>query len=802
MRNSSSAESKAQAGDSMAVGPAAVAEQARALLDSMSSFLADADRLSARIRVAVTVPVGLMCILGWGILTAFGSVFMGQARHPELMLAAGTVLLLIGLHSATRRGTGELPATFLAFVVTLIYGTSVLMNGLLPTIFLGAVIIALYVVAPVRVALTLSLAALIATPPLVWLATAGQPSAPHLFRVMVTGAMAITFLHLLRRANARFKAEALRVARGLEALMAPLNASLEQAVRERVRAEDALASAQAAESRVNTIKVQLEDAVSSMSQGLVMVDAEGRVVLCNPQTHRMLGLTEGGVGAEHFFADVLELESWQGETPTADGYPGSAPAAVVAANDQPSVDATSKRTVKTRCGRYVETSSRLMRSGHTVHTYSDVTAYVQANEQLRSAVMGMSLAKEQLAGEMQRAKTESDMKLRFVAAVSHEIRTPLNGITGMVDVLARSGLNDQQAGLISDVKTSTSQLRQLTDDILDLSHIKDASFSLSTTPFDLAALMEKIVRAARGAADSAGLGLELLMRDEPCRVLGDSQRLTQVLNNLIYNAIKFTARGAVRVHAEWRDSVADDSVEVIISVADSGRGIATSALSSIFEPFNQGDTSTNRDFGGTGLGLALCRELCTSMGGTIRVASRLNHGSVFTVMVCLRSTKQASDFENSCPSDVDESIWRLDGKRILVVDDNRINQKLLSLWLAEAGATFQVAGDGAEGVRVASAQRFDAILMDVSMPVMNGLDATRAIRTLARHGDDGLWQHSTVPIIGVTAMARNEDLRQCLEAGMDAHLSKPLSRGALLRTLNEVISTHAWLSDVSAVGIA
>ena len=230
-----------------------------------------------------------------------------------------------------------------------------------------------------------------------------------------------------------------------------------------------------------------------------------------------------------------------------------------------------------------------------------------------------------------------------------------------------------------------------------------------------------------------------------------------------------------------------------VSIADSGRGIAAESLDSIFQPFHQGDESINRDFGGTGLGLALCRELCEAMGGSIRATSLVGQGSVFTVGVMLRSAE-----DTAIPGDVPaesalDAGLRLEGRRILVVDDNNINRKLLSIWLSEAGAAIHIASDGAEGLRAATDEPFDAVLMDVSMPVMNGLDATRAIRLLALSADEAQRLRSSVPVIGVTAMARPEDLKRCHEAGMDLYLSKPLSRGKLLRMLTEMIAAHSWL---------
>jgi CheY-like chemotaxis protein len=391
------------------------------------------------------------------------------------------------------------------------------------------------------------------------------------------------------------------------------------------------------------------------------------------------------------------------------------------------------------------------------------------------------------------------MRLRFVASVSHEIRTPLNGIMGMVDVIVRSGLTEQQSEWIADVETSTQQLRQLTDDILDLSSLKDANFSLSLAPFDISGFADKVVRAAQGSAQAKGLRLELLRHDGPCLVIGDAQRLQQVLNNLIHNAIKFTAQGWVRVHVDCKPlKTSAGNLEVTFSVADSGRGIAPGALSSIFEPFSQGDDSVNRDFGGTGLGLTLCRELSEAMGGSIRVTSRPVKDSVFTLSVMLQRSDNGELFGDTRSAALAETGPVLADQRILVVDDNRINQKLLAIWLREAGATVHQAYDGAEGLHAASADVFDAILMDVSMPVMNGLVATRAIRGLAQSDDERLAKLATVPVIGVTAMTRDEDLRQCLDAGMDARLSKPLERAKLLSTLQGAIAAKAWLSNDGA----
>ena len=560
---------------------------------------------------------------------------------------------------------------------------------------------------------------------------------------------------------------------------------------------NANALAEATAQRMALIEVQLDDAVSSMSQGLVSVDADGRVVMFNSQARSILDLPDGVLRSQQPFAQVVDFLARRGDAQVESLEQADRHA--TPSDADPTTHSAVRRVVKTGAGRHIEINTRQLSSGYTVHTYDDVSDYVHANEQLRAAMLGLSLAKEQLSAEMQRSRQESDMKLRFVAAVSHEIRTPLNGIMGMVDVIARSGLTEPQSELIADVETSTRQLRELTDDILDLSYLKDAKFSLALQPFDLTAFVDKVVRAAQGAARAKGLMLELFMREAPCLVIGDTQRLQQVLNNLIYNAIKFTAQGWVRLYVECKPVKSTaGNLEVVIAVADSGRGIAPGALNSIFEPFSQGDDTVNRDFGGTGLGLTLCRELCEAMGGSIRVTSRLGKGSVFTVVVVLQHSNNGELFDDTLRAGLGETTAALEGRRILVVDDNRINQKLLSLWLAEVGAQVHQAFDGAEGLRAASAELFDAILMDVSMPVMNGMNATRAIRQLGHSGDERLEKLAAVPVIGVTAMARPEDLRLCMDAGMDAHLSKPLDRIKLLQTIKDVIDAQTWLRNAGA----
>ena len=350
------------------------------------------------------------------------------------------------------------------------------------------------------------------------------------------------------------------------------------------------------------------------------------------------------------------------------------------------------------------------------------------------------------------------------------------------------------------MRSSAKQLRRLTDDILDLARLQDPQFRLERTAFSLHRQLKLCVQAAHGSAQRKGLALDLALECPDAVLEGDPQRLNQVLNNLVYNAIKFTEKGTVRVTARIAEPAdVEAPVDVFLSVADTGRGIEPALLDSIFEPFHQGAESTNRDFGGTGLGLALCRQLCQAMGGQISVSSRLGVGSVFDVHLPLPRSEASVAWSDTLPGEAGADTAGLKGRKILVVDDNRINRRLVCAWLDAAGAVTVTANDGAQGLSLANEQDFDCVLMDMSMPVMNGLDAARAIRALSDSKDGPKRRRSRVPVIGVTAMARPQDRQVCLDAGMNAHVAKPLEREVLLRVIQQAVDAATWL-QASAPG--
>ena len=460
----------------------------------------------------------------------------------------------------------------------------------------------------------------------------------------------------------------------------------------------------------------------------------------------------------------------------------------------------SRYTRQASSGRYIEVTTLPMPSGGVIRTYSDVTEYVQANEKLEASLEQLRTVELQLKSELGRSRELMDLQARFVASVSHEIRTPLNGIAGMVELLEEAPMSPEDRRHLDDLRSSTRQLRRLTDDILDLARMRDPKFRLELREFNVWQQVRSCVAAAQAVGRRKGLSVEVDLHGPDCIAVGDPERFAQILNNLLFNAVKFTQRGAVRLSGSWQPLAAEPSRTCVdISVADSGRGIDPSVLADIFEPFHQGEESINRNFGGTGLGLALSRELCEAMDGQIQVSSRPNHGSVFSFRVLLGRVPGDQDQVETLPGDLAEAPDHLAGLRVLVVDDNRINQRLLQTWLTQAGAEVVAGLDGAQGLRLASAQTFDCVLMDMSMPVMNGLQATQAIRRLDTSDDPQQAVRAWVPVIGVTAMARKEDRQLCLDAGMNAHLAKPFDRLELLKTVRKLVDDAAWLKTAGSI---
>ncbi|MEZ5116479.1 MAG: ATP-binding protein [Candidatus Nanopelagicales bacterium] len=376
---------------------------------------------------------------------------------------------------------------------------------------------------------------------------------------------------------------------------------------------------------------------------------------------------------------------------------------------------------------------------------------------------------EELRRALDRAEELSQAKSRFLAMMSHEIRTPLHGVLGVADMLGQSPLDPHQREYVDLIRSSGSHLLTLVNDILDLSKVEAGQLTLEVRTFDLHAELTTAVGSFATSAEQRGLELSLdLAPGVPQWVVGDSARLRQVLWNLVSNALKFTPEGGVRVRAWVPESGPNDpapsplTASVRLQVSDTGIGLPDHAGDFLFQPFGQADEGTSRVYGGTGLGLAIVRQLVELMGGTVAWSSAPGAGTTFTLTVPLRLTDPPVPVATpmSC-----ESCLLPNRLRVLVVDDVEVNRLVASRQVERLGHEVDLAEGGLDGVRQATSRDYDVVLMDVRMPDLDGLSATRQIRA----HESGHRAY----VIALTAGAYAADEEACREAGMDAFLAKP-----------------------------
>ena len=388
-----------------------------------------------------------------------------------------------------------------------------------------------------------------------------------------------------------------------------------------------------------------------------------------------------------------------------------------------------------------------------------------------------------LSEEHSRAAKEalaaSQAKSAFLAAMSHEIRTPLNGIIGMTEILCDGTLTPPQRANLGVIRHSGDILLDVINDILDFSKLESGGVDLEETPFRVSEIVEGIAHIMAPRAGQKGLTFDWHASDET--ILSDPTRLRQVLINLVGNAIKFTETGRVAVSASVLPRRSGHGM-LKLSVSDTGIGMSPETQALLFNEFMQGDPSISRRFGGTGLGLAICKRLIEAMKGTITVESRKDIGTTFHVEIPCDMASAAA-----VPPQAERDALPA-GLSMLLVEDNAINQQVAEGLLVRMGWTVTRAVNGAEAVDAIHRQRFDAVLMDMQMPVMDGLTATRAIRA------DGY----SVPIVGLTANAFASDREACLEAGMNGFVSKPVTRPKLEAALTEVLHERAVPAEVPA----
>jgi PAS domain S-box-containing protein len=409
-----------------------------------------------------------------------------------------------------------------------------------------------------------------------------------------------------------------------------------------------------------------------------------------------------------------------------------------------------------------------------------VLAELESRVAERTAQLALSNA--ELGRAMMEAQDANRGKGNFLATMSHEIRTPMNGVLGMTQVLLETQLSEEQREAAETIKQSADALLTIINDILDFSKIEAGKLNLESTEFRLSDVVGGVLRLLAPHAHSAGLQLLAKHPLPDHLVKGDPTRLRQILMNLVGNAIKFTERGSITVAVEKMDSGLWR-----FSVEDTGIGIPIEKQSTIFEAFIQADSSTSRRFGGTGLGLAISARLVAAMGGRIWVESEPGRGAVFHFTAALGKRSLAVNAFLSRP--LAESDSPGGSLRVLLVEDNLVNQKVAAMVLRRRGHHVTIAGNGLEGCNLAYRGAFDVVLMDVQMPVMNGWEATAAIRAHERNTG------SHVPIIAMTAHALQEDIARCTASGMDGYVSKPFQIEVLLKELDRVLKTQTAARD-------
>jgi len=396
-------------------------------------------------------------------------------------------------------------------------------------------------------------------------------------------------------------------------------------------------------------------------------------------------------------------------------------------------------------------------------------------QELEETNAGLIVLYRELTTAQTAAEEATRAKSAFLANMSHEIRTPLNGVIGMIELLLSTELDAEQQHYAETARASGEALLTVINDILDFSKIEAGKMDLELVDFALEGTVQEAVDVVAVRADAKGLEVSTVVEPGvPAAVRGDPGRVRQVLLNLLSNAVKFTDAGRVMVHVEAR--TAEDEVSMRFEVSDTGIGIAPDDQARLFESFSQADASTTRRYGGTGLGLAISKQLVELMGGSMGVESELGRGTTFWFTV--RLARAAAPLPLASDSGAEAAEPGSVGTRVLVVEDNVVNQQVAVGMLERLGYVVDVASNGRQALEAVATRQYGAVLMDCQMPEMDGYEATAEIRR--REAGE-----SHVPIIAMTASAMSGDEERALAAGMDSYVTKPVKLGELTKVLNQ-----------------
>ena len=499
--------------------------------------------------------------------------------------------------------------------------------------------------------------------------------------------------------------------------------------------------------------------LDNASEAILAIDQDARLITFNKAAQRLFGYTAEEVLGRHV---SHLLHRWEDDLKRVQAYES---ACALGSDSGYEFETVGRRSSGELFDAEVSLS-RLDFDGETIITgfWRDISA--------RKADEAAIIAGRDAAEAANRAKSE------FLATMSHEIRTPMNGVLGMAAALAGTALDDNQRRMLQVVIDSGQGLMTLLSDILDLSKIEAGRMSFETAPFDLPGSVQAV---AQLFAETAGAkGLDMRVEIAPAAqgwFSGDPTRFRQVVQNLVSNAVKFTSAGGFRIGVD-AEPLADGRREIRVEVEDSGVGVPPEAASRLFEKFSQADATTTRQFGGTGLGLAICRQLIEAQGGRIGFHAAPSGGSLFWFTLPLAPAQAVA----SAPAEPTSTPEEARPLRILAAEDHPTNRFVLSALCAGQPIDLTFAEDGLSALEAARTHDFDLILMDVHMPVMDGLTATRAIRSLG-------GRRGAVPIVALTADAMPEHVAVCRAAGMNAHLSKPVKATALFAMISEMVES-------------
>jgi signal transduction histidine kinase len=537
-----------------------------------------------------------------------------------------------------------------------------------------------------------------------------------------------------------------------------------------------------AEAAASNSQRMLLDAIESFSQGFVLYDENDRFVLANSKLREMCpDLAKLLIPGTHY-EDVLR--GVYRERVYEAGYDGELAfedwmrkmMAWHRSADQPML-------LQLPDGRWISRVEHRTSDGGIAGLRTDITDFKNVEAAARRQVADLEVARNDLEAEkhkltmtgveLERARDAAEAATRakseFLAMMSHEIRTPMTGMMGMIGLLCETPLDTEQQQLAEVARESTRNLLAVINDILDFSKLEAGRLDIETITFSLPAVIGGLCSLLDSTAYDKGLRLEAEFSDDlPPWLIGDPNRIRQVLLNLTGNAIKFTETGSVRIATSHR-ALAGDLVEVRIDIIDSGIGIPPDVRATLFNPFTQADNSVSRKYGGTGLGLAICKQLCVLMGGTIGVDSEAGAGSRFWFTVqCRRGEMPTVVAPPVQPAMASGN----SGLSILVAEDNPMIRKLIGKLMSKRGHQADLVVNGKEAVAAVQVKHYDLVLMDMHMPEMDGMTAARTIRGLA--GPERL-----VPIVALTGNALVGQREICLAAGMNDYLSKPFEPAEL-----------------------